>query len=308
MMIALCMNPSFDKTVEVDAVTVGAVNRIRKSRIDLGGKGVNVARVVRRLGQKAGCLVIAGEDHAGRVREALARDEIGCSLLSVPGAVRTNTKIVSLDGQPVTELNEPGPLVDGQALQSFKEMVSAAVKPEDWCVLTGSLPPGCPRGTYRDLMHTMKSARCILDASGEELLLGLEARPWLVKPNRDELRDTLGIPLGCVSDVHQAAKQLLERGARHVIVSMGSEGALLATPEGAWFAPCVDVKVSSTVGAGDAMVGGLLCGMQTHDDIVEAFAWAVAAGTASVMTEGTQLICAEDFYAILPRVRVQRLK
>lgn len=307
MMTALCMNPSFDKTVEVDAVTVGAVNRIRKSRIDLGGKGVNVARVVRRLGQKAGCLVIAGEDHADRVREALAGDEIGCYLLSVPGAVRTNTKIVSLDGQPVTELNEPGPLVDGQALQSFKEMVSAAVKPEDWCVLTGSLPPGCPRGTYRDLMHTMKNTRCILDASGEELLLGLEARPWLVKPNRDELRETLRIPLHGVSDVHQAAKLLLERGAQHVIVSMGSEGALLVTPDGAWFAPCVDVKVSSTVGAGDAMVGGLICGMQTHGDIVRAFAWAVAAGTASVMTEGTQLICAEDFFAILPRVRVQRL-
>lgn len=306
MMVTICMNPSFDRTVTVDALTIGGTNRIRSARTDVGGKGVNVARVLTRLGMDARCIGLAGEENEASFRRMLDDERIPCHFMTVPGSVRTNTKVVSLSGLPVTELNEPGFDVSAEAVNDFACMVEQEAKDADWCILTGSLPGGCGPACYLNLMNRLR-CRCVLDTHGPALLEGLQARPYLVKPNLEELSLTLNRPLNDRRAQIEAARELMRRGAQNVLVSMGSEGAMLLTPQRVLYAPCIPVKVQSTVGAGDAMVGGLLYGLQQTGSLEQAFAYGVAAGTASVMTAGTQLLRQEDFLALLPRVSLQEV-
>lgn len=307
MIVTLCLNPSFDRTVEVDTMAVGATNRVRTARTDLGGKGVNVARVLERLGVPALCLGMAGRENADRLISLMDAEGLRHSFIQCAGEVRTNTKIISRAGQPLTELNEPGPAPDEAVKAAFLRLLEEQRPQMDCCVLTGSLPGGC-KGMYRQMIEQLSGVRCLLDTSGEELMNGLAAHPWLIKPNIDELQAALGVALHSHDEIVGAARRMIGLGAGCVMVSMGGDGALLVTPEEAWLAPVIPVKVGSTVGAGDAMVGGLLYGMERTGSLVEAFRHAVAAATCSVMTEGTQLIRPEDFGPMLSRVTMQKLE
>lgn len=308
MITTVCLNPSFDKTVEVDALAPGQVNRIRTSRTDVGGKGVNVAVVARRLQMEAQVIGLAGEDGVSRIRTALDAEGVQHAFLPVEGAVRVNTKVVSLDGSGVTELNEPGPVVSAEDLAGFFALAREKAAASDAVVITGSLPPGCPAGTYRELIRALSGTRCILDVGGNELLLGLEAKPFLVKPNHHELAAALRTELRTMEDIRRGARSLMDAGAQNVVVSLGKDGAMYVGPEGAFYAPEIPVEVHSTVGAGDALVGGLLYGLTKSGSMREAFRSGVAAGTASVMTEGTQLVVPDDFHRLLGQVHIEDLK
>ena len=155
MITTICMNPSFDKTVEVQTLDIGQVNRIQDARVDLGGKGINVAVVAGRLGIDIQCLGMMGREGSAELSELIQKENIKCFFQTIPGHVRTNTKIVSRSGQGVTELNEPGPTVDSEILHDFFSMISEKTKDSDMVVVTGSLPPGCPEGTYRDLLKIL---------------------------------------------------------------------------------------------------------------------------------------------------------
>lgn len=305
MLVAVCMNPSFDRTVTVQALRVGEVNRVLSVRQDVGGKGINVAVTARRLGMESRVIGCAGEDGIDKVRDALDAEGVQHAFLPVTGAVRLNTKVVSLSGAPVTEINEPGAAVPDAARQQFFAMAKEQLRDSRYVVLTGSLPPECPADTYRQMMEMMPEHRWVLDVSGEALLSGLSAKPFLVKPNREELEATLGRPLHTMQELCMAARELLQRGAQHVLLSLGKEGALWVSPQGTMHAPALPVPVRSTVGAGDAMVGGVMAALDKTDDVRLAFQYGMAAGNASVMTEGTQLIRAEDFAQLLPQVCIQ---
>ena len=307
MIFTLTLNPALDKTVTVDSLQKGQVNRIRSSRTDVGGKGVNVAVVARRLQLDAQVIGIAGEDGLIRIRQAMDAEGVQHAFLPVEGAVRVNTKVVSLDGSGVTELNESGPAMTADVLAEFFALAREKAQGSDAVVITGSLPPNCPAGTYRELIRALSGTRCILDVGGAELVLGVEARPFLVKPNHHELAAALRTELKTMEDIRRGAQSLVDAGAENVVVSMGKDGALYVGAEGAFYAPEVPVEVHSTVGAGDALVGGLLYGLTKYGTMREAFRCGVAAGTASVMTEGTQLIVPEDFHRLLGRVHIEEL-
>ncbi len=303
MITALCMNPAFDRTLEVDRLVPGELNRVRVSRQDVGGKGINVAVVAKRLGLEARVVGCAGQEGAAAISAMLDGEGIRHALLPIPGRVRTNLKIVSLGGSPVTELNEPGAALTANQLELLTAMCRDSAAGSDWMVLTGSLPPGCPAGAYRALMEALDTP-CILDASGAALRQGLTARPFLIKPNLREAEAALGRPIASVDDARAAAEEFLRLGAQHVILSMGGLGAIYTGEGIALFAPALPVEVRSTVGAGDAMLGGVLKGMQEERDMTLAFRYGVAAGAASVMTSGTQLIVPADFARLLEQVKV----
>lgn len=307
MITGVCLNPSFDKTVEVDTLTLGEVNRIRSVRVDMGGKGVNVAVVARRLGLDALCIGCMGEQGARQFTGLLDAEGLPHRFLTVPGAVRTNLKVVSRDGKGVTELNEPGAPLSPQAIKDFFALAKEEAARSDYMVLTGSLPPGCPENTYGELIRAMENTRCILDAGGAALRLGAEAGPFLMKPNLAELEQALGAPLRTLRSIRDAALIFLRKGASHVVVSMGAMGAMYVSDARTLYAPALRVEARSTVGAGDAMVGGMLLGLQQDGDMAHAFRCGIAAGAASVMTEGTQLIRPEDFERLVSQVKVQEV-
>ena len=307
MITGVCLNPSFDKTVEVDALALGEVNRIRSVRVDMGGKGVNVAVVARRLGLDALCIGCMGEQGAQHFTRLMDEEGLPHRFLTVPGAVRTNLKVVSRDGKGVTELNEPGAPLSGKAMEDFFALAKEEAARSEYVVLTGSLPPGCPDNTYGELIRAMGGTRCILDAGGPVLRLGAEAGPFLLKPNLAELEQALGAQLRTLRAIRDAALSFLRKGASHVVVSMGAMGAMYVSEARTLYAPALRVEARSTVGAGDAMVGGMLLGLQKSGDMAQAFRYGIAAGAASVMTEGTQLIHPEDFERLVSQVKVQEV-
>jgi 1-phosphofructokinase len=306
MITTICLNPAFDKTVTVDELRLGEVNRILHVREDLGGKGINVAAVARRLGLEAKCLGCMGETGAAKLREKMDEEGIPFEFMTIPGSIRTNLKVVTQKGQAVTELNEPGCPITREQLDSFMRLVKEKGA-GSFAVLTGSLPPGCPEETYREIILALKDVPCILDTEGSSLLLGLAAHPLLVKPNLSELEATLGTTLRTLRSIRDAAYVLLKKGAQSVIVSMGKMGALFTDGKTTLYSPALGVKAFSTVGAGDAMVGGVLLGLQYGGSMADAFRSGMAAGAASVMTEGTQPIRLEDYQALLPKVAVQEV-
>ena len=309
MITTICMNPSFDKTVEVQSLEIGQVNRILEdARVDLGGKGINVAVVADRLGLDVQCLGIMGKDGSSELSELMDREHLRHTFQVVPGHVRTNTKIVSRSAQGVTELNEPGPRVDQQILHDFFETAKEKTADSDMVVVTGSLPPGCPEGTYRDLLKILEGKKCILDTEGKELELAAKgACPYLIKPNLKEMEATLGIELRTMRTIRDAALLFIRLGVEHAVVSMGEMGAMYVSAEKTLFAPALRVEIKSTVGAGDAMIGGMLLGYEKEKDMARAFRYGIAAGAASVMTAGTQLIVREDFYRLLDMVKIQEV-
>ena len=308
MITTICMNPCFDKTVEVDELKVGQVNRIRDARVDQGGKGINVAVVAERLGLDVQCIGIMGKDGSEELTALIEKENLKHSFLQIPGHVRTNTKIVSGSGKGVTELNEPGPMVDAANLNSFFELAKEKTQGSDMVVLTGSLPPGCPEGTYRDLLKILEGKKCILDTEGKELELAAKgACPYLIKPNLKEMETTLGIELRTMRTIRDAALLFIRLGVQHAVVSMGEMGAMYVSADKTLFAPALRVEIKSTVGAGDAMIGGMLLGYSKEKDMAKAFRYGIAAGAASVMTAGTQLIVKEDFERLLDMVKIQEV-
>ena len=306
MITTICLNPALDRTVTVDALIPGQLNRIRMSRTDVGGKGVNVAVVCRRLGLEAQVIGCAGVDGYAKLQAKAKTEGIGCDFHTVEGAIRVNTKVFPLDGSGVTELNEPGPTLTAEDLDVFFDLAIEQTRGSDFVVITGSLPPGCPAHTYRELIRVLK-VPCILDVGGEALRLGVEAKPFLIKPNHHELAATVGRELHTMEDIRNAAQSFVDGGIRHVVVSLGKDGALYVGEEGCFYAPEIPVEVKSTVGAGDALVGGLLYGLITGGSMREGFRAGAAAGTASVMTEGTQLIIPDDFMRLIQQVQIQEL-
>ena len=291
MITTICLNPCFDRTVEVDSLKLNSVNRIRTARDDLGGKGINVAIVAQRLGLDVQCLGLMGVEGAAELSQQMDREGLKHTFLKIPGRVRTNMKIYSRDGQGITELNEPGAAVDPDVLKQFFDKARELTADSDMVVLTGSLPPGCPEGTYRDLMNVLDGKKCILDTEGKELELAAKgAHPYLIKPNLREMETTLGIELRTMRAIRDAALLFIQLGVQHAVVSMGEMGAMYVSEKKTLFAPALRVEAKSTVGAGDAMIGGMLMGYEQEKDMAKAFRYGIAAGAASVMTEGTQLI------------------
>ena len=306
MITTICLNPALDRTVTVDSLVPGHVNRIRTARTDVGGKGVNVAVVCRRLGLDAQVIGCAGVDGYSKLRAKAKAEDISCDFHTVEGAIRINTKVVPLDGSSVTELNEPGPTLTAEDIDVFFDMAAEAAAGSEYVVITGSLPPGCPVHTYRNLIE-MLHVPCILDVGGAALAEGVKAKPFLIKPNHHELAATVGRELHTLGDIRAAAQTFVDGGVRHVVVSLGKDGALYVGEEGCFYAPEIPVEVRSTVGAGDALVGGLLYGLVKHGTMRDGFRAGAAAGTASVMTEGTQLINLDDFERLLTQVQIQDL-
>ena len=305
MITAVCLNPSFDKTVEVDAMTAGTLNRVHSVLMDPGGKGANLAAVLTCLGAQAQCVGLLGEDNARSYEALLNSRGVPNGFMHIPGAVRTNTKIVSRDGTPVTELDEPGPEVAAETITALMKLMRGRYG-LGILALTGSLPPGAPADTYASLMRGLRTPS-VVDCRGPALLEALTEHPLLVKPNREELEEAVRTRLNSLEAVIAAGRTLLDRGAKKALVSMGADGAVLLTRERTLFAPALKVTVSSTVGAGDAMLAGFLMERDAGASDEEAMRSAVAAGAASVMTDGTGQVRREDFDRLRPRVELREI-
>lgn len=307
MITTVCMNPSFDKTATVAKLETGHVNLLSDVRFDIGGKGINVAVVLQRLQIEVGCVGCLGAADEATFAAMIEREHVPFRYLLLPGNVRTNFKLLDLHAKTVTEFNEPGLHMDEAQQEEFLQLLRTQAQSSSYVVLSGRLPLGCPETTYQRCIRALDGKPCILDTAGEALLHGIKEMPFLVKPNLPEMEAIMHKELRTLRSIRDAALMLIQYGAQNVIISMGKYGAMYTNGTHTLFAPALQVDAKSSVGAGDAMIGGVVMGLARGMNLTEAFKNGVAAGAASVMTDGTQLIQVEDFERLLPKVTLQEV-
>lgn len=305
MITTVCMNPSFDKTASVDRMVPGEVNRMKHVRVDLGGKGINVAITLKRLGVPVHCITCIGDVNRPAFLRMVEQEGLLIDYLTVDGKTRTNLKLLDEQTRVITEFNEPGLEMQPELLARFQALLERCAQPSEYVVFSGRLPAGCPENTYQRLMQTLPGKKLVLDTAGESLLHGIKERPFLIKPNLPEMEAIMKKELRTLRSLRDAAIFLQTYGAQNVVISMGKYGAVLVNEDSTYFAPALQVEAHSTVGAGDAMLGGMLFGLNNGGSMLEAFRCGVAAGAASVMTDGTQPLCKDDFEKLLHKVAVQ---
>lgn len=309
MIITVSMNPSLDKTVSVGHFTYGGTNRVAASRVDAGGKAINVAVAASALGLSVACVGFLCAEDAAPIEEKLADFRVETEFYRLPGRVRTNLKIRDDAAGVVTELNEPGAAVDDAALAALRQVIERRLRRDDMVVLTGSLPPGCPKSFYGALVEDVarKRGRCVLDAEGEAFRLAVDKAPFLVKPNRSELETFVGHELTTRDAIRRAALALIERGVSLAAVSLGADGAMLVSRAATYFAPALSLSIKSTVGAGDSMVAGMLYALSRDADLPDVLRDGAACASASVVLEGTKLADLGGFEGMRARIEVERV-
>lgn len=254
------LNSAVDQTVTSPRFAVDAVNRVETVRSDAGGKGVNVASFLAHFGHEVLVTGLLGRENEALFAEHFAAIGLRDACLRLDGATRTNVKIVDPELDTVTDLNFPGIRAGADDLGAVAERLNAALVPGlDWVGLCGSLPGGLGPDAYAELtaIARQRGARVALDTSGPPLAQALSAKPDIIKPNIAELGELLGRKLE-LYDVVPAAREIVSGGISLVVVSMGAEGAALVSADEAILATPPDVPIASTVGAGDAMVAGLI--------------------------------------------------
>lgn len=304
MIYTVTLNPALDKTVEIPAFALDTVNRITAMRTDPGGKGINVSKVIAKLGGTSRAMGILGGSAGSAIRAALDKEGLDHDFMMVEGETRTNLKVIDPAGHTNTDINEPGLEVNRTILDELLGRLTAVLQAGDIVVLAGSLPKGSPETTYNDWVKacSVKGAKVFLDADGALLAQGIKAIPYLIKPNNDELSRLVGRTLETPAELAAAALPLLQSGIAKVIVSMGSRGALYITRDKTIYAEGLKVPVGSTVGAGDSVVAALAVAEERGLSLEETVRLSTATGAAKVMCNGSQAPEYSAVEALLPQV------
>ena len=306
--VTLTLNPAIDSSCQADEV--GPVHKIRtfEERYDPGGGGINVARVIRELGGDAIAVYLAG----GLTGQAFSNmvDAIGLQHRAIPirGDTRVSHTVYERSSGQEYRFTPQGPEIHDDEWQACLHELEAL--DFDYLVASGSLPNGVPGDFYARIaqMVSDKGARFVLDTSGEALKQALESGVYLVKPNLRELESVVGRSLREPAEQEEAARQLIARGRAEIVtVSLGGDGAVLATGAGCRRLRAPKVKPKSAVGAGDSFVGAMTLGLAQGRTPEDAFALAVATGTATVLTMGTELCRREDVERIYRQIKADRV-
>jgi 1-phosphofructokinase len=285
MIVTLTPNPSVDRTVFLEDLTIGSVNRSQRSRSEPSGKGVNVALALHAHGIPVRAVVTAGGPVGAQLRQMLDTAGLKTVIVAIAGEVRSNISLTQPDGT-VTKINEAGPALSADERDRLLTAVAGQLAAATWLVCGGSLPAGIPLGWYGELVDLGRrhGVPVAVDSSGPPLAESLAAQPDLVKPNLHELSELTGQVPQTLGEVIDAAQQVRRRGVGTVLASLGGDGAVLVDAEGALWGHAPVEKVVSTVGAGDAMLAGYLSCRQGR---TQAFATALQWGAAAVQHEGT---------------------
>ncbi|HEX2910700.1 MAG TPA: 1-phosphofructokinase [Chloroflexia bacterium] len=306
MIYTVTLNPALDRELTVPALTFDSVLRATAARVDWGGKGFNVSRVLAVLGGESIALGFAGGRTGEALREGLASLGIMTGFIPIAGETRTNVSIVTEDCAHHIKVNEGGPTISAEEQAALKALVQKRARSGDWWVLAGSLPPGIEPSFYAELIGDIKAAggRVILDTSAEALKCGYAAQPYLIKPNALEISQLTGRPVNTVDEAIIAAGNL--KGVEYIVVSMGRAGALLLHEGRGWFASAPAVQERNPIGAGDSLVAGLVWGF-CQNSPTEALRWGVACGAATASRSGTDIGTYQEIAQLAQQIVVQEV-
>lgn len=310
MIYTVTLNPAIDRELVVSNIKCDTVLRATEWRIDFGGKGFNVARMLNVLETPSVALGFAGGGNGKILHDGLRGIGIETDFVWVEEETRTNVSIVASDFPQYVKVNEPGPTISEAHLAALEQKIRGLAQTGDWWVLAGSLPPNVPPFIYADLISIIQAAggHAILDTSGEALHHGCKAKPFLVKPNTAEARKLTALDIDNSAQLANAAEAIQAMGPEHVVISMGKRGAILANGKKIWAAQSPDIIELNPIGAGDAMVGGLVCGLSRGQSLREAFALAIACGAATAAQRGTSVGTTGKINELLDQIDLREIE
>lgn len=290
MIITVTFNAAIDKSVQVEQFFNNNVNRVINIKQSIGGKGINVSKYLKNHGMESLCTGFLGNDNKSEFIEFMKSRGIPYNFTLVDGITRTNTKILDLSQNTCTELNEIGPSISQARLEEFISKFSGMCNEGDLVVLTGSIPPGIPEDIYAQLTNIAahKGAEVLLDAEGACLEKGVGALPKIIKVNIKEFAGLTGIKGSCREEVWDAAFRLLKQGIEKIVVTLGEEGLLYFTLEGAYYCNSPQITPVCTVGGGDAVTASLIYCISNNFNACDTIRYCAASGAASVCMESSE--------------------
>ena len=294
MIYTLTFSPAVDYVVDVGDLKIGAINRTKNEIFMPGGKGINVSIVLSNLGMKSKALGFVGGFSGEFIKDELKKKNIETDFVDVDGITRINMKIRSTSESAI---NGMGPILNDEDINKLVEKLKILNK-EDYLIISGKIPASVSNNEFENILRVASEngARIVVDTEGKMLLTSLKYNPFLIKPNKEELEGLFNVTINSDLDIEVYAKKLLDKGAKNVIVSLGSDGAILVNNETICklAAPKGDAK--NTVGAGDSLLAGFIYEYITSQDMQKALKFAIAAGSATAFSDG--LASKEDINAI----------
>jgi 1-phosphofructokinase len=305
----ITINPAIDQTVAISDFSAGRVNRVQDFRSDAGGKGVNVAAFLADYGLPATATGFLGQENSQLFERFFSQKKITDRFVRIAGSTRTGIKIIDEVKQETTDINFPGQAPTPADIQLLFEIIDELSSACRWFVIAGSIPAGTSADIYRKMVTAIRQrgGQVALDASGDGFRQAVTAVPALVKPNIDELQEFCGQSLSTQAEVIGAARRLLDLGLQTVVVSMGAKGALFVEKDAAVRAVPPQVQVKSTVGAGDAMLSGMVAGKIENRSLKACARQATAFSVIAVTHIGAGLPPAAALQSIAGQVQVNEV-
>lgn len=304
MIYTVTFNPAIDYVINVDNFKAGTVNRVASEEKFAGGKGINVSRVLNNLGVKSKALGFVGGFTGRFIVDSLEEQGVDTEFIYVTGDTRINVKLKSAEE---TEINGGGPVVTSEDLDKLFAIVEK-LSANDFLVLAGNVQKSVPSDIYATIQEkcAKNNVKVIVDTTGNALVATLKNKPFLVKPNNHELGEIFNVELNTTEEIIEYAQKIREMGAQNVIISMAAKGALLICETGVYHASPAKGTVQNSVGAGDSVIAGFLAQLTMGGDIIEAFRWGAATGSATAFSK--DLAEQKDLDLTLPQVQVTKLQ
>lgn len=304
--ITLTLNPAFDIHCYVENFAPFHENLAKVTDREAGGKGVNISRALCANGVENLALVVLGDENAQSFRQSLDSDGMSYREITVKGRIRENITIHT-SGADETRISFSGFDTDESLLDKAEDALSDVIADGVFVTFTGRVPSGMSIERVKEFLHRLKNkgARIVIDSKSFSLDDLVEMKPWLIKPNEEEIGEYLGRGIDSFAEVESAARALFDKGIENVMISLGAKGALLVCEDGAFVATPPKVEALSTIGAGDSSIGGFLAAAAQGLGASEMLRTAVAYGTAACMTSGTKPPIAEDVKAIFDKVVIK---
>lgn len=303
-------NPALDIATSVDQLEDAHKLRCEAPHVHPGGGGINVARVLHRLGAAVQAVFPAGGPTGERLHQLLQNETVPCKVQAIDGDTRESFTVHERKSQREFRFVLPGPTLTAQEWLASLNLLQATLSDSSWVISSGGLPPGVDIDAHAQVARLAKAqgARFAVDTSDLALKAVLEEGVWLVKPSLRELTLLAGRELPNTADQQQAARSLITNGhAQMVALTLGAHGAMLVTPTQCLFAKPLPIQVAGSVGAGDSFLAGLVWGLDQSDDLHQALATAMAAGSAAVMASGTALCQWEDVDRLRSEVHIHEV-
>ncbi|OGO59241.1 MAG: 1-phosphofructokinase [Chloroflexi bacterium RBG_19FT_COMBO_47_9] len=291
MIYTITLNPALDREMTVPEMDLDRVLRANAIQTDYGGKGFNVSRALLALGVESIALGFIGGVTGDQMIAGLSQLGIRTDFVRVQGETRINMIVVDVGHTHYLKVNEPGPLVTDIEAEVLLDKMESRVNKGDWCVLAGSTPPGIKPRFITEIVQRIQSlgAFAILDMEGACLRAGCEANAFLVKPNVTEAGELLGNQIRTIDDALIALARIHLLGARQVAISLGKTGAVYSDGTGTWWAKPPSIRERNPIGAGDAMLAGMVWALQMNLTGNEVLKWGVASGAAAASLDGTAM-------------------